>query len=89
MKLKHILFAVAILALSSCTENARAKNFGGTSNVKLPAKTKLINATWKEGGNIWILTRPMRQDETPETFTLSEKSNFGLVEGAVNFIESK
>jgi hypothetical protein len=82
------LAAAAIVLLSSCTENERAKLFGGTQTVNLPTKTKLVNVTWKEGSAMWILTRPMRENETAETLTFSEKSNFGIMEGTVIFKES-
>jgi len=82
------LAAVAIVLLSSCTENARAKSSGGTASVALPAKQKLVNVTWKEA-NLWYLSRPMREDEKPETYTFSEKSSWGVVEGTVIFTESK
>lgn len=82
------LTAAAIVLLSSCTENERAKSFGGTQTVNLPTKTKLVNVTWKADSNMWILTRPMRENETPETLTFSEKSNFGVMEGTVIFNES-
>jgi len=64
------------------------KLFGGTQTVDLPVKTKLVNVTWKDDSNMWILTRPMRENETPETLTFSEKSNFGVMEGTVIFKES-
>jgi len=82
------LTAAAIVLLSSCTENERARSFGGTQTVDLPVKTKLVNVTWKDNSNMWILTRPMREDETPETHTFSEKANFGVMEGSVIFKES-
>lgn len=92
MKRKHIYTLIttcAIVLLSSCTENERAKSYGGTQTINLQAKTKLVNVTWKEGSSMWILTRPMREDETPETLTFTEKSGFGLVEGKVIINESK
>jgi hypothetical protein len=82
------LTAAAIVLLSSCTENERARSFGGTQTIDLPVKTKLVNVTWKEGATMWILTRPMRENETAETLTFSEKSNFGVMEGSVIFKES-
>lgn len=56
--------------------------------VDLPTNTKLVNVTWKEG-EMWFLYRPMRENESPETFTFQEKSGLGLVEGKVVFKESK
>ena len=81
-----LLAAVAALSLVSCTENKRAKSYGGTVTVELPSNTKLIGATWKDS-QLWYLTRPFRAGETPETSTLSESSEWGLVEGTVIFKE--
>jgi hypothetical protein len=87
---KPILLILTILGLSfvSCTSNTRAKNWGGTYTINLPANTKLVEATWKES-NLWYLTRPMRENEIPEILTFQEDSQFGIIEGTVTFIESK
>ena len=67
-------------ALSGCTDNQSAKVFGGTTNITLVCDQKLENITWKEA-NIWFLTRPMRESETPETHTLKERKIKGVFEG--------
>lgn len=88
MKLKLTLLAFSAIALlSSCTENSRAKAWGGTASVDLPANTKLTGATWKDD-ELWYLTRPMRAGEAAETSTLNEQSSFGLIQGKVVFKES-
>lgn len=84
--MKLLTSLIAILLLSSCTENTRAKSFGGTMTVELPPQTKLVTATWKET-ELWYLYRPMRQSETPETSIFQENSSFGMWEGTVKFIE--
>lgn len=83
-----LLAALAALSLVSCNQNTRAKNLagGGTATVELPARTKLITATWKDT-ELWYLTRPMRADETPETSTLHGYSGWGVIEGKVIFKE--
>lgn len=83
------LFAILLVSIIcfGCTANQRARSFGGSTTVKLPANTKLVNVTWKKD-DIWYLTRPMREGEMPENLTFQEKSNFGFVEGAVIFEES-
>lgn len=94
--MKKILIVIILLGLSifgiffltSCTGNSRVRTFGGTATIKLPAGQRLITATWK-GDNIWYLTRPMRTNETPESYQLREESSFGLIEGTYNIIESK
>ena len=86
MKKKFILSLIAALAFASCTENQMAKQFGGTMKVDLPANTEFVNATWKNDG-LWYIHRPRKQGETIDTITMQEDSNFGLVEGKVQFIE--
>lgn len=88
MKLKHILSILAVFALTACTQNERAKSFGGSVSVPLPAGQKLITATWKDH-ELWYLTRPMRAGEFPETHTMIEDSSWGIIEGKVIFSESK
>jgi uncharacterized protein YceK len=71
--------------LSGC--NAVTRNYGGTQNIKLEQGQKLVNLTWKDS-DLWILTRDMRPDETPEKFKFQEDSNLGVFEGTINIIES-
>lgn len=74
--------AVLCVILCGCTENARARRFGGTSHVDAQAGHKVIGATWK-GDDLWLLSRPMRAGDEPEVLTLRESSSWGVVEGAV------
>lgn len=73
---------------AGCTENQRARQFGGIANEKLPVGQKLLVTTWKQD-NLWILSRPMRTGETPETYEFRESSSFGLVQGKVIITESR
>lgn len=68
------LFVVATLALAmvSCTDNQRAKSFGGTYSVELPAGEKLVNVTWKTEADLWYLTRKMTVKDTAETYTFRQ-----------------
>ena len=81
-----MLLVVATLSLG-CTANSRAKSFGGAQTINVPAGQKIIDVTWKED-SIWYATRPMREDEKPETVTFTQKSSFGVFEGSVTFVES-
>jgi hypothetical protein len=81
-KSAYLLLLICTLLLVGCTENQRARNFGGTSNVDLPAGQKMINVTWK-GDDLWYATRPMRSDEQPETYTFKESSSMGITSGTV------
>jgi len=88
------IFVVCSIALAlmigsvGCTKNAHARVYGGTETIKLEPGQKLINATWKET-DLWILTRDMHDGEAAESYRFSEDSSFGVLEGTVNFVESK
>jgi hypothetical protein len=86
MKKKFILSLIAALAFASCTENERAKTFGGTMNVDLPPNTEFVSATWKTE-ELWYIHRPRKSGETPDVVTMQEDSKFGLIEGKVIFTE--
>jgi hypothetical protein len=81
------LLSLILLALAvACTQNQRAKEFGGTATVNLPTGTKLVTATWK-GEDLWYLYRDAKPGEKPEKLTFKEDSSFGVLEGTVEFIE--
>lgn len=88
----YILSAVLILAgtliFLACTENSRARMYGGTVNIVLPKGQKLMEVTWKEN-NLWYLTEPMDSIYRPKTKVFREDSRFGMMEGTVIFIESR
>ena len=83
-----ILVLVAVVAFSSCTENLRARNYGGTTTIELDPGQKLIEVTWKET-SIWYLTEPMEPGYEPKTKVFQEDSRFGVMEGKVIFHERK
>lgn len=74
------------ILIVSCTENERAKQFGGTMKVDLPANTEFVSATWKTD-ELWYIYRPRKEGETPDSITMQENSNYGLLEGKVQFNE--
>jgi hypothetical protein len=82
-----VLLAVVLLA-GGCTQNQRARSFGGTANQTLPPGQKLVVVTWKNE-NLWLLTRPMRTNETAEAYEFRESSSFGMMEGKVKIIEQR
>lgn len=85
---KIILSLVVLVALTSCTENTRAKSWGGTMTINVPKGNKVTNITWKKG-DLWYSYRPFQAGEEPTIQTFVEESNLGLMEGKVIFIESK
>ena len=59
----------------------------GDMTLELEPGQKLEMITWKED-SLWYLTRPMRDDEEPETHTFQQSSEFGVFEGTVTIVES-
>lgn len=82
------MMLVSTILIIGCTQNQRAKQFGGKTTIELNSGEKLIEATWKDD-EIWYLTRPMRDGEEAETYEFKEKSSFGILEGTVVFKEKK
>lgn len=80
------LIILSLLLLTSCTENIRSKEYGGTMTIKIPVDKKFVNATWKTS-ELWYLVRPRRTNDNVETFELIEKSSFGVMQGKVIFQE--
>lgn len=79
--MKRILLFITLLTLlSSCTENSRARRFGGTANITVPCNQKVINITWKQS-DLWFSTTPMENGYVPQTHNFQEESRFGLLEG--------
>lgn len=90
--MKFLPVILASTLLFSCTPNQRVKALGGSMNVDIPQGNKFVVATWKTQDNsssLWYTYRPMRADETPETWTMQEQSNFGVWEGTVTFTEHR
>lgn len=69
---------IALLALASCTDNERARRFGGTEQVELKPNEVVLNVTWKEN-EMWICTK----DTTTNTVYFREKSSWGVMEGTI------
>lgn len=73
------IFLLAIVALTiSCTDNQRARKFGGTETVTLESHERFINIAWKES-NLWVVV----QDTITGTIYAKEKSSFGIMQGKV------
>lgn len=72
--------------LSGCTQNTRARAFGGTATIDIPAGKKVVNATFKDH-DLWVLERNAKPGEKPETLTFKEYSSFGILQGTVIIVE--
>ena len=72
-------------------DNAMTRHFGGDMTINLPNNTKLVNASWvgTKDSSMWYLTRPMRDDESAETYKYQEDSTFGVMTGTVTLVEHK
>jgi hypothetical protein len=75
---KTLITLLAIITLSSCTENQRAKHWGGTEEVELKKNEVVLNVTWKTE-QMWICTK----DTVTNIVYFREKSNWGMLEGTV------
>lgn len=75
---KLFVLLVGVIALTSCTENERARRFGGTEEVALKPNEVVLNVTWKQD-QMWICT----QDTVTGVAYFREKSNWGVMEGTV------
>ncbi len=84
---KALLFLLLSTVIFSCTENQRARNFGGSTEIKLEAGYMLVNATWKEH-SLWYLVAPMPKGYIPTSKIFYEDSSFGVLNGKVTFIET-
>ena len=76
------------VSVMSCTDNNRAKNYGGSITKNVPRGYKLVNVTWKNE-SLWIFIRPMEDGYQPVESRFQEKSTHGLVEGTIIFKETK
>lgn len=85
---KGIVVAIlGAMILTGCTANERVRKYGGSMTMDLPAGEKLLEVTWKDDDSLFYLTRPMREDETAETYKFKQKSPYGIVEGTVTIVE--
>ena len=78
---------VLIVLLMSCTQNQRARNWGGEEKIELEKGRRVVNISWHDD-DIWILTEEMDSSKTPRTLEFIEKSSF-MLDGKVIIVESK
>jgi hypothetical protein len=83
-----LMISIIAIMLMSCTENQRAKSWGGTADVNVEPNHKVVNVTWKDN-DLWILVRPMTSTDVPETLVFYEKSGWGVLNGKYVIHEQK
>lgn len=88
MKRLILISLIALTAAAGCGRNTVTREFGGEQIIELDPGRKLEEITWKDS-DIFLLTRPMREDEEPETHTFQEISNWGVWEGTVTIVEKE
>ena len=82
-----LLLPLTASILNGCHETT--KNFGGEMTIELEPGQKLEEITWKDDTTLWILTRPFREDEKPETHVFYADTEWGVLEGQVIIIEKE
>lgn len=85
--MRKSIMLVALICAFSCTENQRARSFGGEETIQLEKNRKLVNLTWKQD-NLWILTTYAEKTDTAKTYYFQEESSFGMLEGTVKIKEN-
>lgn len=82
-----VLWLVGVIALallivtSGCTQNERARVWGGTETIQLNSGEKVLNITWKET-DMWVFIQlPDGRKE------FREYSTFGMMNGKINIVE--
>lgn len=73
-----VVTVITVITFLSCTDNQRARKFGGKEEIQLKPNEVLINITWKES-NMWVLTK----DTTTNIKYFRENSNWGVWEGEI------
>ena len=83
-----IVTIVIVFSFLSCTENQRARTFGGTATINVEPGKKVMMATWKDE-DLFYMVEDMEPDYKPHDKTLIESSSFGVIESKVVFKESR
>lgn len=87
--MKKIVISLMVSGLLiGCTANDRARRFGGTQTITIPAGEQFVNATWKEV-SLWYITKPRESGHVATTYVFQENSAFGIIEGKVLFVEAQ
>ena len=82
------IIGATLFGLTGCTAQQSARYSGGSMTLKLEPNQKLEEITWKNN-SLWYLTRPMTEDDIPETHTFQESDAYGFAEGTVTIVETK
>lgn len=83
-----LIFAIGCLSLTLLSGCGLSARHGGKDTINLSPGTKLESINWA-GDSLWILTRDIRGDEFPETYTYSQHNKTIGFKGEVVIIESE
>lgn len=78
--MKKLLLLLLVCVMFGCTENERARRYGGAQHIMLKKNEIVIGANWK-ADDLWYLTR----DTVSNITYFREDSRLGIVEGKVIF----
>ncbi len=68
------------MLVTGCTQNSRARTWGGSETIHLKDNEDLINVTWKDN-DLWLLT----QNKLTRQKFFREYSSYGILEGEIIF----
>ena len=68
-------------AVGGCKQKF-AKTLGGSTTITLPKGRKVLSCSWKDS-SVWVVSRPAKDGEQPETLIYSEHSSYGILQGEV------
>lgn len=83
-----LLVLLTGILITSCTEQIRARNLGGTMVIEVPNGYKVTSATWKES-DLFYFIEPMEEDYQPKQKKFIESSSYNILETEVVFNEKK
>lgn len=83
-----VIGAILSLGLLAGCEQGMTRNLGGSMTLELDPDQKLEMITWKDD-SLWYLTRPMTDNDVPETHTFQQSSEFGVFEGTITIVEKR
>lgn len=81
-----LLVLLTGIVITSCTQQERARNFGGTMVIEVPNGYKVTNATWKEN-DLFYFIEPMEEGYQPKQKKFIESSSYNILETEVVFNE--
>ena len=83
-----IVGSVFIGFARGCSQQGMARYWGGETDMYIEPNRKLIEMTWKDD-NVWLLTRPMTDEDIADVYEFSESDAIGILEGTLHIYETK